>query len=187
MLVDLLGLDCTRLARWDPTVKKDIGLSGRYLHLRMPQDWGLRPPERRDRAASERTTETRGKYSDLLLCRLRLQFPFPRVPSTVAILVASIKVIIHVLPRALLKDDAIVAAVAVTVAAGVAVAGAVVLPAAVAAGSAAVVAILITPATAPFTGAAVIVVAVAVEAVAAAGPPRRWLRRWRRSLWLLCA
>ena len=116
-----------------------------------------------------------------------MQFPFPGVLSAVTILVAGIKVIFNVLTRSLLEDYAVVAAVAITVAAGVAVAEAVVLPAAVAAASAAVVAILITPATAPFTGAAVVVVAVAVRGAGAAGPPRRWLRRWQWSLQLLCA
>ena len=153
----------------------------------MPPDWGSRPPERRDRSAAERKTETRGKYSGFLLCRLRLQFSFPGVSSAVAILVAGIQVTIHVLPRALLGDDTAVAVVAVAVTVEVAVAKAVVLPAAVDAGSVAVVAILTTSATAPFAGAAVVVTAVAVGAVAAAGPPRRWLRRWRWSLRLLCA
>ena len=115
----------------------------------------------------------REKYSGFLLCRLKLQFPFPGALSAVAILVAGIRVIIHVPPDTLLGASAIVVAVTVTVAAGVAVAEAVILSAAVAAGSVAVVDILVAPAAAPFAEVAVFVAAVAGAVVAGAGPPRR--------------
>ena len=95
--------------------------------------------------------------------------------------------------HALLGAGTVVDDVTVTIVAVVAVAEAVVIPDAVTAGSANVVAVLVPPATAPFAEAANVVAAiagvvvVAVMIIAAAGPSRRWLWRWRRSLRLFYA
>ena len=85
-----------------------------------------------------------------------MAIPHPQGPlAVVSVLVASLGIVIPVLPYALLDADAAVVAVPAAVAVGAAVVEAIILPAAVAAGYAAVVDVLVAPVAAPFAEAAV--------------------------------
>ena len=113
-------------------------------------------------------------------------FPFTGVLSSVAVLVAGVWIVVHVLADSLFVADAIIVSRCHSShRCGRCRHRCFCPPSAVAAGSAAVVAVLVAPAEAP--SAAIAVAAVTVLAAAAAGFHWRWLWRWWRSLRLLCA